>query len=94
MENFLSIELLEATHQFPGPYLFKAIGRVDDGFAARVVAAVREEMDEASDPPFSFRHSSGGAHVSVTMEPQMQTAAQVLAVYQRLRDVPGLVMLW
>ena len=94
VESSLSIELLEATHQFPGPYLFKAIGRVDDGFAARVVAAVRDEMNEGTDPPYSFRHSSGGAHVSVTMEPQMQTAAQVLAVYQRLRGVSGLVMLW
>ena len=44
MGELPSIELLEATHEFPGPYIFKAIGRVENGFAARVVAAVREEL--------------------------------------------------
>ena len=35
-----AIELLEATHRFPGKFMFKVIGRADQGFAARVVAAV------------------------------------------------------
>ena len=46
MEQLPAIELLESTHQFPGPYMFKVIGRVDNGFVARVVAAVREELAE------------------------------------------------
>ena len=37
-------DLLQATHRFPCPYMFKAIGRVEGGFAARIVAAVRDEL--------------------------------------------------
>jgi putative lipoic acid-binding regulatory protein len=88
-----SIELLENTHRFPGPYMFKVIGRVENGFVARVVAAVREELADDVDPPFSVRETAGGRHVSVTLEPQVQTARQVLAVYRRVRKTAGLVML-
>ena len=89
-----SIELLEATHEFPGPYIFKAIGRVENGFAARVVAAVREELADATDPPFKLREAVGGRHVSVTVVPTVQSGSQVLAVYRRIRTIAGLVMLW
>jgi putative lipoic acid-binding regulatory protein len=88
------VELLEKTHHFPGPYMFKAIGRVDNGFMARVVAAVREELAVNVDPPYKFRETAGGRHVSVTLEPTVQTADQVLAVYRRIRTVAGLVMLF
>jgi putative lipoic acid-binding regulatory protein len=94
MDHTPSIELLESTHRFPGPYMFKVIGRVENGFAARVVAAVREELSEPADPPFRVRDAVGGRHVSVTLEPTLQTAEQVLAVYRRLRTLAGLVMLW
>jgi len=93
MGTLPSIELLEATHQFPGPYMFKVIGRVENGFVARVVAAVREELAQEVDPPYSFRETVGGRHVSVTIEPRIQTVHQVLAVYRRMRGMSGLVML-
>jgi putative lipoic acid-binding regulatory protein len=88
------IQLLEATHEFPGRYMFKVIGRSDQGFAARVVAAVRDELAEEADPPFRVRESAGGRHVAVTLTPMVQTAEQVLAVYRRVRGMAGLVMLW
>jgi putative lipoic acid-binding regulatory protein len=94
MEQLPAIELLESTHHFPGPYMFKVIGRVDNGFVARVVAAVREELDEAVDPPFSVREAVGGRHVAVTLQPRLQSAHQVLAVYRRVRSLAGLVVLW
>jgi putative lipoic acid-binding regulatory protein len=94
MTDLESIELLESTHGFPGPYMFKVIGRVENGFVARVVAAVREELEEDADPPYRLRHTSNGRHVSVTLEPCVDSAWQVLAVYRRVRDLPGLVMLW
>ena len=92
MGDLPTIELLERTHRFPGPYLFKVIGRVDDGFAARAVAAVREALEWDEDPPFRVREATGGRHVAVTLEPILQTAQQVLTVYQRLRGLGGLVM--
>src|SRR5262245_5199551 len=89
-----SLELLEATHRFPGEYMFKVIGRSENGFVARAVAAVREELAGATDPPFSVRESVGGRHVAVTLLPAVQTAQQVLAVYQRLRTLTGMVTYW
>jgi uncharacterized protein len=92
--NLPAIELLEATHQFPGPYMFKAIGRSENGFVARAVAAVREELAGAIDPPFSVREAVGGRHVSVTVTPDVRSAYDVLAIYRRMRALAGLVMLW
>jgi putative lipoic acid-binding regulatory protein len=94
MDRSSAIELLEANHTFPGPYLFKVIGRQESGFVARVVAAVRDEMAEQTDPPYTVRETAGGRHVSVSLEPVMQTAEQVLAVYRRISTITGLVILW
>ena len=88
-----SIELLENTHHFPGPYIFKVIGKAEDSFVSRVVAAVREELEQTLDPPYTFRQAIGGRHVAITLEPTVETAWQVLAVYQRMRSLAGLVMM-
>jgi hypothetical protein len=94
VENLPAIELLEATHTFPGTYMFKVIGRAENDFVARVVAAVREELAEPADPPYSVRATLGGRHVAVTLQPTVQTAHQVLAVYRRVQQLVGLVLLW
>jgi uncharacterized protein len=86
-------ELLEQTHSFPCPYVFKAIGKADRGFQARVVAAVREELEFAIDPPSRVREAVGGRHLSITLEPVVQSAQQVLAIYRRLEALEGMVML-
>ena len=44
MQYLPAIELLESTYRFPGSYLFKVIGRSDQGFVARTVAAVRDAV--------------------------------------------------
>jgi putative lipoic acid-binding regulatory protein len=93
MGQLPSVQLLESTHHFPCAYMFKAIGKAEDGFVARVVAAVREELAGEADPPYSLRQTRGGAHVAVTLRPQVQTAYQVLAVYRRVMQTAGLVML-
>ncbi len=92
MASLPSIELLEKTHIFPGPFMFKVIGRAENGFAARVVAGVREALELDQDPLFKVRETLGGRHVAVTLEPTVQSASQVLAVYQRLRTLVGLVL--
>jgi putative lipoic acid-binding regulatory protein len=92
-ESMPSISLLESTHEFPAVYMFKVIGLVENGFAARVVAAVREELAGTTDPPFRVRETAGRRHVAVTVEPTVQTAEQVLAIYERIRRMAGLVML-
>lgn len=94
MSDLPTTNLLESTHKFPGPYMFKVIGRMQGGFAARVVAAVREELRFETDPPFSTHETPSGRHVSVTLEPELASGEQVLAVYARLRRVEGVVVLW
>ncbi len=91
--KFPPLELLNQTHQFPCAYVFKAIGKVEAGFAARVVAGVREELNHEADPPHRFRQSSSGKHVSVTLEPLVDSAEQVLAVYTRISNIDGLIVL-
>jgi uncharacterized protein len=94
MKSSLAIVgLLERTHTFPCSYLFKAIGRSDQGFLARVVSAVREELLIEADPPYRVRQAVGGRHLSVTLEPVVQSAQQVVAIYRRLGTIDGLVML-
>lgn len=93
MQRHEAIELLENQHHFPGPYMFKVIGRSENGFVARVVAAVRDELDGQVDPPYRVRETTDGRHVSITIEPTVQTVHQVLAVYRRMRAMAGLVML-
>ena len=94
MDYLPTIELLESTHAFPGPYMFKVIGSTNAGFAARVIAAVRDELRSDCDPPHRLRQTASGRHVSVTLEPQIESARQVIAVYDRIRETPGLVMVW
>lgn len=93
LNNLPTLELLEQTHLFPCPYVFKIIGKPEQGFVARVVAVVREEMTAETDPPFRVREAVGGRHLSVTLEPVVQSAQQVLAIYRRLVAVDGMVML-
>ena len=93
MSRLPAIELLESGHHFPGPYMFKVIGRSENGFVARTVAAVRDEIDAPTDPPYRVRTTPGGRHVSVTLEFEVETAEQVLDVYRRLQKLVGLVML-
>jgi len=89
-----SKELIESVHRFPGPYTFKAIGLSDQYFVARVVAAVREEMEYETDPPVETRSTADGRHVSVTVELFFENADRILLIYERLLTVPGLVLLF
>jgi uncharacterized protein len=95
MKNLLpSVDLLEKTHAFPSPYLFKIIGNADEGFVARVIAIVREELAIDVEPPYRLREAVGGRHISVTLEPVVQSGHQVIAIYRRLSALDDLVMLF
>lgn len=91
MNNLPSVELLEQMHAFPCQFTFKIIGKTEDGFVARALATVREQLEVEVDPPFRVRHTAGGRHVSLTIEPEVQNAWEVLGVYQAVQSLPGLV---
>lgn len=86
-------ELLESTHQFPGTYRIKAIGSTDNDFAGRVVAAAASELAAPGEVDHSIRVTRGGRHMAVTLDLTVQSPAQVLAVYARLRQLEGLALL-
>lgn len=93
MHDLPAIELLESTHSFPCAYTFKVIGRAEGNFVGRVVRSVRGELPADNEPPFSSRRTAAGRHVSVTIEPTLDTAAQVLDIYRSLAELEGLVLL-
>lgn len=89
-----SVELLEQTHQFPGVYMFKAIGEDDHTFSGRVVAAVRNEITDDHEPAIRIRKTASGRHVCVTIEPFVSDAHHVLSIYEKIYQLDGLVMVW
>ena len=89
-----SIELLEKAHTFPCPYLFKIIGKAQAGLLEQAVAIVREELHLAADPTHRIRESAGGRHLSITMEPDVHSAQQVVAIYRRLQALDGVLTLF
>lgn len=93
MDGLPARELLEQMHQFPGKYTFKAIGTNEGDFVERVIAMVRQELGQDFDAPFDYRATPKGRHVSVTIEPWVESADQVLAIYRMLNTADGLVML-
>jgi putative lipoic acid-binding regulatory protein len=92
--NLPTLELLEDTHQFPCPYLFKIIGKPDREFVTRVVAEFSAELGGGAEVPYRVRDAVGGRHVSVTLEPMVQSAQQVVAIYRRLGALDGLVIMF
>jgi len=93
MTNLPTVELLENAYHFPTEYMFKVIGKADQGFLARAIAAVREELKLDVDPPCQSRDAVGGRHISVTLQPTVTSPAQIIAVYRRLAALHGLVIL-
>lgn len=94
MPDYPSIELLESTHAFPCGYMFKVIGENDAMLAARVMDAIRQEIPEEHEPAVNVRRTASGRHMCVTIEPRVADASQVIAIYQRIYALDGLVMVW
>lgn len=86
-------ELLDAMHQFPGKFVFKAVGKADVDFVTEVISVVREVLELEFDPPFETRETPAGRHVAVTVTPWVESSEEVLMVFERIRIIPGLVML-
>ena len=83
-------ELLESTHSFPGNYQIKVIGSVDHDFESRVVEAIRGEVGDHCDLQRTLRKTPDEKHLSLTIDVHVQSAAQVIAIYDRIRGLEGL----
>ena len=87
-----SLELLNATHQFPCAFMIKIIGVSRDDFVMQVVEAIQLEVGPDRSIPHTIRHTPAGRHTSVTLEPEVDSAEQVLAIYERIRAIEGVVL--
>ena len=87
-----SVELLLATHVFPGEYIVKAFGPGDDGFRAAVLATAAEVIG-AERVRSSERESRHGRKICITLTLTVETVHDVVRVYDRISEVPQLLML-
>ncbi|MFO0818401.1 MAG: DUF493 domain-containing protein [Pirellulales bacterium] len=87
------LDLLNATHQFPTRVTIKVIGDNRATFLDEVVAEIRIEMTVDEMPPYVVREARGGRHIAITLEPHLDDAERVLAVYARLQRIQGVVLL-
>ena len=79
------IEQLEENHRFPGPYRVKVIGENSDTFVAEILAIVRDELRLLYEPRHELKQTPQGRHVSVTLDLTVKSAAQVVALYEKLQ---------
>jgi putative lipoic acid-binding regulatory protein len=93
MEQNPPSDPIDAVHEFPGSFRIKAIGSVADDFEARVLAAVRTELDSSDDVDWTARTTAGGRHIALTMDVLVRDADHVRAIYARIREETGLVFL-
>jgi putative lipoic acid-binding regulatory protein len=87
-----SRELLLANHRFPGPYIIKAFGPASDRFREGIVAAAVIVVGEAR-ASVAHRTSSRGGRVCVTLTVNAFTVDEVIDVYDRVHQVPDLMMI-
>lgn len=87
-----SLALLEAQHEFPGPFMFKVIGYHREDFLMRVLQVFRVCQQTSEDPPYRTRETASGRHIAVTVEPEVGSANEVLEIYAEIRRIEGVVM--
>lgn len=86
-----TLALLEANHTFPGEYGFRVVTK--PGHRPAVVSAVRAAGGEGLDIiRVGERPSRKGNWVSVHVDVTVQSAEVVVAVYEVLASLDGVVM--
>lgn len=84
-------DLIAAGHAFPGEYVIKAFGPGADAFTDAVGQGAQAVVGERA--AVSMRTSSKGNHVCVTVTVQAENVDEVIAVYERLHEVPDLLLI-
>ncbi|WP_018125283.1 DUF493 family protein [Desulfovibrio oxyclinae] len=83
-KNRQFMETLDEHHDWPCPYVFKFILPTEN------LSLFEKEF---SDHNCSYKESRTGKYTSVTMEPTVCSAAEVMEVYERASDIPGIMSL-
>jgi putative lipoic acid-binding regulatory protein len=87
-----ALELLRASHQFPGEYHLSVITLSEDQVFVDLRAAVEHGLDEPlGDAAYELVPSTGGKYTSHRFKVPCASAEDVLALYARLSRVKGVV---
>lgn len=85
LENFDQFKsLLDSQYLWPCPYLFKFIVSRESLTLAQTLCG---------NALFTLRESSTGKYVSISFSLELESSDAVLAVYQKARQIPGLIAL-
>ena len=82
----------ESPFEFPCQFPIKAMGRNIPDLDAIIVALVRRHVDNLSENAVRTRESKGGKFISITVEIEAQSKAQLDAIYTDLNACPHIVM--
>lgn len=77
---------------FPCVYGVKAMGLASADFAALVESIVRTHVNKIPDGAVSSRPSAGGTYISVTIDVEVTSRAQLEAIYTALRTHERVLM--
>ena len=87
-----ALELLRATHQFPGEYHLSVITLSQDKVFSDLRAAVEDGLPAPlGDSAYELVPSRGGKYTSHRFKVPCDSAEDVLALYARLSRVKGVV---
>jgi hypothetical protein len=84
-EELRLLEVLDSTHKWPSMYSFKFIVPAEK---AKELLALIPEAERVEERP-----SSGGKYTAFTFHCAMGSGREVLAIYARVKGIPGLVSL-
>ena len=82
----------ESPFEFPCQFPIKAMGKNIPDLDAIVVEIVRRHVDNLSENAVRTRESKAGKFISITVEIEAQSKAQLDAIYTDLNACPDIVM--
>ncbi len=82
----------ESPFEFPCQFPIKAMGKNIAGLNAVVVEIINQHVDNLSDNAVRTRTSKGAKFISITVEIEAQSKAQLNAIYTDLNACPNIVM--
>lgn len=91
MDHDDALQLLRDTHDFPGPYTFRAVIRPGDD--ALVLRGVQDVLDEGDDiTEVTARPSRKGSYVAVRITVAVASAEAVIRVNRALHAMEAVVL--
>lgn len=82
----------DSPFEFPCMFPVKAMGKNIPDLDAVIVGIVRRHVDDLSENAVKTRTSKGGKFISITVEFEAQSKAQLDAIYTDFNACPDIIM--